>query len=145
MSEKYLLIVSCSKRKKNLNGEVEAAQLYDGPVYRMLRNRKPENVDVLILSAKYGLIGSSSLISYYDQLMTPERARGLVKEVAEKLSGVFSKNNYKEVFINLGKTYLLALDDSMSVLANENICWGKGPIGKRLSQLKNWLISCSNP
>ena len=61
-----LLIVSCSKIKKNLK-QGPAVNIYDGPYYRILRKSNLSNIDVKIISAKYGLIDSNSLISPYEQ------------------------------------------------------------------------------
>ena len=59
----YLLIISCSQRKVETSEPLPALERYDGPTYRTLRKamhegRIPKNLDVLIISAKYGLIGS---------------------------------------------------------------------------------------
>jgi len=78
--KKYLLILPCSKRKKPVS-KAQALELYDGPFYRVVRKAKPQNLDILILSAKYGLISSNESISYYDQMMTAERAEELASEI----------------------------------------------------------------
>jgi len=62
MRAKYLLIIPCSKRKTAPpRVKVSAINLYDGPFYRIIRKAfresgKPDNLDIMILSAKYGLI-----------------------------------------------------------------------------------------
>jgi len=138
--KKYLLILPCSKRKKPVS-KAPALELYDGPFYRMVRKNGPENLDILILSAKYGLIRYNEKISYYDQIMTVKRAEELGNGAYIKLKGIFKTNHYDEVFINLGKTYVLALKKSKTVLSRYNVYWANGQIGERLHQLKNWLES----
>ena len=137
-NKKYLLILPCSKRK-NLFSETSALDLYDGPFYRVLRKNMPPNLDSLILSAKYGLISSKDTVSYYDQIMTPERAEELSPEIMTKLETIIRNGCYDEIFINLGKTYMLALEESRDMLDGYNVCWAGGQIGERLHQLKTWL------
>lgn len=62
-NKKYLLILSCSKTKKNID-RTPAIELYDGMYYKVLKKNYPTNanLDILILSAKYGLIESNELI-----------------------------------------------------------------------------------
>ncbi|MCX9089772.1 MAG: hypothetical protein OIN90_19675 [Candidatus Methanoperedens sp.] len=137
-NNKYLLILPCSKQKKKLYGAC-ALELYDGPSYRIVRKNQPKNLDILILSAKYGLINSDNLISHYDQIMTPNRAEELANEIMVKLERTFRNEDYDEVFINLGKKYMLALDESKNILDEHNVNWANGQIGERLHQLKIWL------
>jgi len=139
-ANRYLLILPCSKQKKQLDN-VAAIDLYDGPFYRITRKHGSKNIDILIISAKYGLIESDELISYYDKKMTSESAREMSKEIRLKLKRVFADNKYKEIFINLGKIYMLALEDSRDMLEGSNAYWSSGKIGERNHQLKHWLIS----
>jgi len=136
--KKYLLILSCSKKKKRIFNTY-AINLYDGPFYRMVRKNRLENLDILILSAKYGLIKYDKEISYYDQIMTIERAKELVDDVYVKLKRMLEMNHYEQIFINVGKTYMLAMEKSKQMLTKYNVYWANGQIGERLHQLKNWL------
>lgn len=92
----------------------------------------------MILSAKYGLISSNDLISYYDQKMTRNRAEEMAGEIASKIEKVVDDNNYDEIFINLGKNYMAALKES-KILSSTNAIVASGEIGERLHQLKTWL------
>ena len=150
-----LLIIGCSERKSKLLGFRPAIDRYDGPTYRILRKMHrevnfPENVDVLIISAKYGLISLYELIEDYDQCMTAERAAELAPIVQELLTGEIIGGNgngdgtlgihfykYDEAFIHLGKTYRQTL---------EGFHWGlirtleaSGGIGLKNRQMKVWL------
>ena len=138
MISKHLLILPCSKRKKKVEN-INALDLYDGPFYRILKNYNYHKIDIIIISAKYGLIKSNESISYYDQRMTKERAKEIAGETRSRLEAVLCSNKYESIFINLGKTYMLALDDSQDVLERYNAHCVKGKIGERLHQLKNWL------
>ena len=141
--KKYLLILPCSKQKKPVS-KAPALELYDSPFYRVVRKAKPPNLDILILSAKYGLISSNESISYYDQMMTAERAEELASEIIMKLEKSLRYGSYDEIFINLGKTYMLALDDGKNMLDEYNVYWASGQIGERSHQLKTWLQMISD-
>jgi cytoplasmic iron level regulating protein YaaA (DUF328/UPF0246 family) len=148
MGKKYLLILSCSKTKKNID-RAPAIELYDGMYYRVLRKnfnlKDNKNLDILILSAKYGLIDSNEIIDYYDQVMTSKRAEELKDGVKLKLKEVLNNNNYDEIFITMGKTYKEAFDgECRELLQKYNTHWIEGMIGERLQQLKKWLISINN-
>jgi hypothetical protein len=132
-----LLILPCSKLKKQLNN-VQAIELYDGPFYRIVRRYSSSNIDIIIISAKYGLISSNDLISFYDQKMTINRAQELAEKTTSRLEQLISDNDYVEIFINLGKIYMFALKDS-TILSNNNTIVASGRIGERLHQLKTWL------
>ena len=146
----YLLIISCSQRKIETPGLLPAIDRYDGPTYRTLRKFCPDglpplNLDVVIISAKYGLLRSKQLIESYDQRMTEKRADELRPKVQVELKALiqgrrecpFSLGAYDQVFINLGKTYMRTL---------EGFHWGllstleaSGGIGQKTSQMKTWL------
>ena len=138
INKKYLLILPCSKRKKQMNN-LPAIYLYDGPFYRILRKYDLKDIDIIIISAKYGLILSNKLISNYDQKMTVDRAMAIKRETNNRLEKKIMNINYEEIFINLGKIYMLALLESRSMLERKNVLWASGGIGERNHQLKEWL------
>ena len=146
----YLLIISCSQRKIQSPEPLAAIDRYDGPTYRTLRKfctggLPPPELDVVIISAKYGFLRSKQLIENYDQRMTAKRADELRPKVQASLRALiqgkrecpFSLGAYDQVFINLGKTYRRIL---------EGFHWGllptleaSGGIGLKTSQMKAWL------
>ena len=152
----YLLIISCSQRKIETPGVLPAMDRYDGPTYRTLRKFcpdgiMPENLDVVIISAKHGLLRCKQPITHYDQQMTTERADELRPEVQAELKRLiedkrespFSSGAYDQVFINLGKTYMRTLD---------GFHWGtistmeaSGGIGLKTQQMKAWLERILSP
>ena len=135
-----LLIMSCSKTKKHLDN-VPAMQLYDGQAYRVLKKRTPQNLEIVIISAKYGFLRSTDIISYYDQVMTVSQAAGMRKEVSAGIMNIVSGENFRRIFINLGFPYNLAVSEELMGFLDENFYLqvAHGPIGKRLHQLKVWL------
>jgi lipocalin len=132
------LILPCAKRKKDL-ACASALELYDGPFYHIIRKNRKSNLDILIISAKYGLIRSDDNISYYDQMMTPERAKFLSKKIDSELRLILKNNYYSEIYVNLGKTYAITLFETKKFLEEYNVIWANGKIGERLHLLKSWL------
>ena len=135
-----LIIMSCSKTKKHLEN-IAAMELYDGQAYRIIRKISPENLDILILSAKYGLIRPTDIISYYDQAMTVARAAEIRDHVENTIRGFVRYHNTGRIFISLGFPYNLAISGGFLHFLDDgfNLQVASGPIGKRLHQLKEWL------
>ena len=142
-----LLIIGCSQRKVESDEYLAAIDRYDGPAYRTLRKIRrdgttPTHVDVLIISAKHGLIPCQKPIDIYDLCMTPKRADTLRPRIQSKLKSLMDTKpgGYDQVFINLGKTYRRTL---------EGFHWGlvstleaSGGIGLKTQQMKVWLMRC---
>ena len=135
-----LLIMSCSKTKKRLEN-VSAIDLYDGQAYRVIKKSLPDNIEILIISAKYGPIRSTEILSYYDQVMTVARAAELRPNVENVIRNVIRNHNPGKIFISLGFPYNLAVSEELMGFLDENFYLqvAHGPIGKRLHQLKVWL------
>ena len=144
-----LLIVACSQRKHSSPGLLPAIERYDGVNFRVLRKARregywPENLDVLILSAKCGLLKPDMLIEDYDLRMTLERAIALQAQVSADLDAYLRRTTYNEVFINLGKVYKAALALSKELtIPSRQVRYATGGIGKKMSQMKTWLQSVS--
>ena len=133
-----LLIIPCSKIKRPVIN-TSALKLYDGPFFRMIRKYNPDDFDILILSAKYGMIQSNSVISCYDQKMTEEQAKKLSCLINGNLTQFLVDKEYENVYINLGKIYFKALEPSMNLFKDVNVHFASGGIGMRLQQLKKWI------
>ena len=135
---KNLLIISCSARKTNLN-EGCAIDIYNGPFFKILKKCHHGNLDVKIISAKYGLINANDKISTYEMKMTAQRANELRTQTTEKLENALTHGNYKEVFVELGKTYQSAIEINPERFPRTDFKFDSGPIGTRLHNFKNWI------
>jgi hypothetical protein len=137
-----MIIMSCSRTKKRLDN-VPAMELYDGQAYRVIRKSSPEDIEILIISAKYGLLRSTDIISYYDQAMTVSQAIGMSKEVSSGIKNTVSRGDFKRIFISLGFPYSFAVSEELMGFLDENfyLLVAHGPIGKRLHQLKEFIGS----
>jgi hypothetical protein len=143
----YCLIISCSQRKHSTEEPVSALELYDGFYYQIIKKllregHFPANINVVIISAKHGLLRPSDPILPYDQKMTARRATEIRDQLLAKLDFAFSEKQYQEVFVNLGRHYLRAIDGFDSLLPDETkVIYAIGSIGKRGSQMKKWILS----
>ncbi len=141
--KKKLLVISCSKAKKDLVNK-PAIEIYDGPSFRILRKSYLTDKDILIISAKYGIINSDFLISTYEQRMTPHRAKELSYEISNRIDVALSSGLYNEVFFELGKDYLDSVKIDPSKYQHLKIKFDSGSIGVRLHNLKAWLDEGKN-
>jgi hypothetical protein len=80
-----LLIVSCSADKCPDPGDMEAFDRYTGDMYKSMKKIgvPEENVDLAIMSAKYGLIRRDTPIPTYNVKMDKEIAGNLLKDPAQ--------------------------------------------------------------
>jgi hypothetical protein len=141
-ANKNLLIISCSQRKKKVKGKVRAWDLYDGVIFRVLKkiereNGLPKNLNILILSAKYGFIKPSDLIRYYDyRLNSTSNGKSFLSGLKEHIKN----DTIANVFVCLGKDYLKALDGFEALFpAKTSLLYVSGGIGLKMSCLKNWV------
>lgn len=140
-----LLILACSRRKRPDPGLLPAIDRYDGINYKIVRkamreDRWPRGLDLLILSAKHGLLAPGDPIEDYDLLMTPERARMLSPAVVRALAERVDAAAYGELFLNLGRNYRLALEGWETFLPPRVIVsWAEGGIGQKAASMLRWL------
>jgi hypothetical protein len=143
-SGRRLLILSCSQRKRQDEEPLPAVERYDGPTFRVLRRFLREKTsaapDILVLSAEFGLISSAMTIPDYDQRMTKRRAQEIKPLVVASLKRTLSTQTYGEALVLVGADYLEALGDCRNLFSRRtHVRFGKGPMGKKLSILRDWL------
>lgn len=139
-----LLIVSCSRTKCLDKGKLPAIERYDGPVFRLLRRFLRENtdsnLDILIVSAKFGLIDSRDLIANYDQKMNKERSQELHPQVIEKLKNILHNKQYERLCICMGRDYLPTIEGYDKLEKKGLVVQvATGSLGKKLAVLHDWL------
>ena len=138
-----LLIQSCSATKQNVETPVPALDLYDGYFFRIINkalraDQFRPGLDIIIISAKHGVVEPDEEIGYYDQQMDTERAKELNDEVVNTIASHVTEDGYEKVWINLGKDYLPAVDgveDAVGVPADYIEGCGIGMKGKQLKHL----------
>ena len=140
-----LLILSCSQRKHISHGPLSAIERYNGPLFFVLRRflrECPDQVkqlDVYILSAAYGLIPGDFPTALYDRKMDMARLVELQQQINTTFSDVL-QNNHASICFVLGKTYMPAFENLLDLIPNSTeAIVTHGSIGRRQTQLKNWL------
>lgn len=139
-----LLIIACSQRKVPGLAAGAAWDVYDGVVYRMLkkrlgpRNTWPAWIDLLIVSAKYGIIRPDRRIQPYDQTMP---TGGLQGRWAGTLRGLVGGNDYRFVHINLGRAYQATIGDVAGLFPKAEVTAASGGIGQRVAQTAAWVTA----
>jgi len=147
MMGRYLLIISCSGSKDKTKDKFPAIKRYTGVYYKILNKFKKEeklckDLDIIIISAKYGFLRPNDLIDYYDQKMDKRRAKLLNKQIISNFKEYFKNKSYKEIFVNLGKEYMIAIKGFEKYIpSSTEIIIAEGRIGKKMKQMKNWLSS----
>jgi cytoplasmic iron level regulating protein YaaA (DUF328/UPF0246 family) len=138
-------VQGCSDRKHD--GPDAAFDLYDGYYYRILKKAKREDafdssIDVVILSAEYGLLDADERIESYDREMSSERASefqsaGLPGDLADRAK------EYDCVVVNLGAPYREAIDGFADDVA-ASVTYLSGQLGERGRDLKS-LVRTDEP
>jgi cytoplasmic iron level regulating protein YaaA (DUF328/UPF0246 family) len=143
---KHLLILACSNRKRPDPALLPAIDRYTGVNYIVIQKARrdgylPANLDILILSAKYGILHSNDLVPPYNLKMTSRQAKALQVEASNALDLHLSNNYYSALFINLGRTYFTALACSQQLPhLYSSTTFAYGGIGQRMAQMKRWLM-----
>jgi hypothetical protein len=139
-----LLIISCSGRKKNIEGKISAWELYDGVFYRTLKKNNVDfdKFDIVIISAKYGLIFPDTKIELYDQLMTKERAEELKEQVSLDLFDFLeTRETYLNTYICLGKNYMKTIEKIIKGVPFMKLNIIEGGIAVKLGKIKKIIIN----
>lgn len=139
------LILGCTQAKRDDERPLPALERYDGPVFRVvrrfLRDAAPplRDVNVYVLSARYGLISANQRIADYDRRMTPARAAELRPGVLSRLREILS-DEYDEVFLSLSQAYMQALNGFEALVpVRTQVTISQTTMGRRLAELKRWL------
>lgn len=145
---KRCLLIICSKAKLSEPKLLPAIERYDGPYFRVLRRffrevpSGKDDLKVLILSAKYGLISGDRLIPNYDYMMTTMRAEELKPQVLDSLMKHGAKDRWTELFVLMSEKYHEAIRGFETNLPSQiDVVRAKGAQGVKARQLKDWLRS----
>jgi len=139
-----LLIIACSQRKVASLAARAAWDVYDGVVYRVLKKRLgprdnwPAGFDVLIVSAKYGVIRPGRSIQPYDQTMPRGGRQG---RWAGALRRLVAGADYRFVHVNLGRAYQRAIGNVAGLFPNAEMTAASGGIGQRAAQTAAWVTA----
>lgn len=139
-----LLIIACSHRKVAGLAAGAAWDVYDGVVYRVLkkrlgpRNNWPVWLDLLIVSAKYGVIRPDRRIQSYDQTLPVRDRQGRWAGVLRRL---VAGDDYRFIHVNLGRAYQAAIGDVAGLFPEAEVMAASGGIGQRAAQTAAWVTA----
>ena len=139
----YLLVLGCSRKKDTSPYSMKALDRYDGVNFNVLKKMQrertlPDNMDIVIISAKYGFLKADTPIDNYDMRMTPQRAQELRPSIIENMKLLISEKKYQEIFINLGKDYLPAIEGLEDIVTCP-LVYARGRIGEKMRDMKKWI------
>lgn len=149
MSGRPLLLIACSRRKAAGLRRGRAWDIYDGALYRVLKKlfrERPDvtdSVEILIVSAKYGVVPADRRITTYDERLTPALVRRRGRFWADRLRRAVAGRRFSDVHVNLGRDYLRVLPDLSGVFPDAGIEWAAGGIGRRCAQTRRWILNRS--
>jgi cytoplasmic iron level regulating protein YaaA (DUF328/UPF0246 family) len=111
--KKTLIITSCSKKKDQSRGEMKSAKRYCGQFFNLTQQFAYKNdYDLLIISAKYGLLRPDDMIENYDlRLNNQKEALQLRSKVIPQLKEIIKEENYDRIIIIMGKLYKKVIED----------------------------------
>ena len=140
---RYLLIIGCSQKKNSSLSAMKALDRYDGVNFRVLKKFRrertlPHDLDIVIISAKYGFLNADDYTEDYNMRMTPQRALILHDRIIGELNQLLREKAYEEIFINLGKDYLPAIEGLDSIVTCP-VTYAEGRIGEKMSAMKRWI------
>jgi hypothetical protein len=136
-----ILVLSCSGKKFLTPAAVPAWYRYDGMLFRVCKrleatNQFPHDVNVLILSAEFGILPRDALIPWYERPLDDARADALKPAVTHALHDALTQNGANEIFLAMGITYRRAIGTLPAGVAVIDV---REPIGLRMERLRRWL------
>ena len=140
-----LLVMGCCKSKRRASHTdsalrrgvwvMPALERYTGVMFQTLKKHGIANhVDVVILSAKHGLIHKDTKIENYDTTMTAQTRRGLEADSTQYVRIRNTLDGYAEVFVAAGGEYRKMI----SSVTGQEFPGTKGAIGIQRQQLGEW-------
>ena len=142
-----MLILSCSKSKSKDSGCLPAWRRYTGTGWQSLQKLEREGritseqieENVIVLSARYGLIPAGKRIPYYELVMTSVRAKELREATSMTLRRILEESSDKRLLLVLSKKYLEAVDPDLQ--GHQCVEVERGKQGLKGSRVKQWAES----
>ncbi|MFW9914533.1 MAG: hypothetical protein ACFFGZ_02885 [Candidatus Thorarchaeota archaeon] len=141
-----LLVVACSATKDNYEELLPAILRYQGMSYiplkaLLLERNWPPNVDLLIISAKYGLLPPLQSIPHYDDRLTEETLDQRKRLVEKQLSDM-ELPGYRHCIVNVPNLYNKVCEP-LEILLKSNDCQItsiSARMNERNDTMMQWLI-----
>jgi len=137
-----LLVLACSNNKREDPQLLSAIERYDGAYYRTLAKHRPDTggPEILIFSAKYGLIPEKYQIPAYDKRLEANPPAEFIDDVELGIKNHLRYREYEQIFVVAGKNYRDFLIEPLVEYSDETeVRRVDGRLGTQLQQLKRWL------
>jgi hypothetical protein len=139
-----LLILGCSERKLRLpESPIPALLRYDGPFFRVLKRTLNLNyleLEIYILSARFGLIAAEHRIPMYDERLNSRRKNDILPKVTASVEALVQVTKSSSALICMGRQYLELLHPSLPLIAAAlPVTITPGGMGEKLTRLSEWL------
>ena len=142
-----LILGSSDKQVKNpYFNQIPAFEVYDEPVYQVLReffkeNGWPPGLMIKIISAKHKIIDATELIEPYDKHLDKKTAEKIRPQVMQKLEELELPAS---VFIDVEKDCQPAISCITTLFGSDRIKYSEGTNEKKQRALKQWLHKLPN-
>ncbi len=149
---KLLIVSGSSKIRDKPESPVPALQRFDGVFIKQIRKyyESLQDVDVIILSPVYGLVGAAEEIPSKEPIggnwrhfvLSQEDLNRLRGPSLQKLRTLFDKKHYNEIYINLGKDLLSIIQGFETTLpSGTTITYAEGRgIGPKMAHMRDWIM-----
>lgn len=150
MDKKLILITTSYRLNKEIKEPIPAIERFDGVYFRILkkyiREGKLRNVDILIVSEKYGLIWAKDKVPYYDihgkmgsLSLSKKSIEKIRQQNLQKLKQIV--NRYSEIYVNVGREFLkLIRGFEKFTTCKVTYATGRG-LGPKALHMKEWILS----
>lgn len=142
---KWLVILGCSRRKRQTSRLIPAINRYDGPMFRVYRNHVDKadsnHLSPCVLSARFGLIPGDTLIPRYERPLSLKNDDGMREHVADRFRATVFELKPIKLFVSVGQNYWPLLEEPIRDSRLKEVTVAQGGIGGRASQLQHWLGS----
>jgi|TARA_R100000789_G_scaffold94321_1_gene94058 hypothetical protein len=130
---KKCLIALCSKKKAE--NECIALEMYRGGPWNVIRKNNNKDMDIYVLSAKYGLLKTNTLIQPYDLLMDDIDVEDMKED---KTWAQLNVDDYDNVMISVGGAYLKAIPDRF--FNHPKVTFTSARFLKAFSEIKHFML-----
>lgn len=151
---KLLIISGSSKVISEPADPISALTRFNGGFVNVVRNYygQLKDVDVLILSPVFGLVGAEEKIGYkepingswhnflLEDVLSGQEIANQRNSNLSKLRSIFSSKKYDEVYVIVGYQILKLVKDFEDLVSSTTtITYARGGMGEKMRQMRDWI------
>ncbi len=143
-----LLLVGCSACKDVRPEPLPARERYTGVFFRVIAKAQrahywPADLELVIVSARYGLLLAESPVPWYEQKLSRVRAREICWAVSVSLDSLLLQKSCSSVCVAMGQLYRQTVTHSAELQRMDQqgaVYWVDGEgTGVMQGRLRDWL------